>query len=186
MDYLELRQIVKDIIPRRSILEPLQKAQGLVKEKGRKKAYQEFSFDKGEFVSIQRLLNTEEMNSFLEVSLRAAHCPMPLNCDVFDGLRCPYACRYCLPSKSKILMADGSKKWIARINKGDRVISYNTNRQEIEISTVTKTMDRIAKDLLVISTKNREVKVTPEHPLFTKRGWIEAKDLNNEDEVLIW
>lgn len=95
MNYTELREICKDIIPRRSILEPLQKIKGLVKEKGRKKDYHEFNFEKGEFVSIQRLLNTEEMNSFLEVSLRAAHCPMPLNCDVFDGLRCPFACRYC-------------------------------------------------------------------------------------------
>lgn len=95
MNYQELREIVKHIIPRRQQLEELEKAHGLVKEKGRKVNYREFSFEKGEFTQNLRLLNTEEINSFLEVSLRAAHCPMPLNADVWDGLRCGYGCRYC-------------------------------------------------------------------------------------------
>jgi DNA repair photolyase len=95
MNYSDLRTIVKDIIPRRSILESLQKIKGLVKEKGRKTNYQEFKLDTGKFELIQRLLNEEEMNSFLEVSLRAAHCPLPLNCDVYDSLTCSFNCLYC-------------------------------------------------------------------------------------------
>lgn len=95
MKYLELREMVKNIIPRRSQFEELEKLKGLVKEKGRKSNYKEFRFDKGEFVPIQRLLNKEEIGSFLEVSLRAAHCPMPLNADVWDGLRCGFGCKYC-------------------------------------------------------------------------------------------
>ena len=82
MNYYELREIVKNIIPRRTKLEELEKAHGLVKEKGRKINYREFNFEQGKYTQNLRLLNTEEIHSFLEVSLRAAHCPMPLNADV--------------------------------------------------------------------------------------------------------
>ncbi len=51
--------------------------------------------DKNQFVPIQKLLHTEEIRGFLEVSIRAPHCPMPLNSDVWDGLRCGHACKYC-------------------------------------------------------------------------------------------
>jgi len=95
MNYYELREIVKNIIPRRTKLEELEKAHGLVKEKGRKINYREFNFEQGKYTQNLRLLNTEEIHSFLEVSLRAAHCPMPLNADVWDGLRCPLKCLYC-------------------------------------------------------------------------------------------
>lgn len=95
MDYWELRDVVKRIVPRRGLLERLEKQKGLVKEKGRKSNYYQFNLQSGQLQSIQRLLNKEEIRSFLEVSLRAAHCPMPLNADLYDGLRCPFACRYC-------------------------------------------------------------------------------------------
>jgi DNA repair photolyase len=95
MNYYELREIVKHIIPRKSIFEQLTKAASLVKEKGRKVNYQQFNLETNEMVSIQRLLNEEEITSFLEVSLRAAYCPMPLNVDVWDAISCPFRCRYC-------------------------------------------------------------------------------------------
>jgi len=95
MNYWELRSIVKDLIPRRSKLEDLEKHLGLVKEKGRKINYTQFNLDTGQMEVHQRLLNKDEINSFLEVSLRAAHCPMPLNADTYDAVRCPYGCRYC-------------------------------------------------------------------------------------------
>lgn len=94
-DYWELREIIKTLIPRRGILDSLEKQKGLVKEKGRKVNYQEFNFEKDQYEVKQRLLNKEEITSFLEVSLRAAHCPMPLNADVWDGLYCSYGCKYC-------------------------------------------------------------------------------------------
>jgi len=95
MNYWEIRSIIKDLIPRRSKLEDLEKHLGLVKEKGRKINYTQFNLDTGQMEVHQRLLNKDEINSFLEVSLRAAHCPMPLNSDTYDAVRCPYGCRYC-------------------------------------------------------------------------------------------
>lgn len=96
INYWELRKQIQNIVPRQTLLHPIKSAQaGLVKEKGRKSNYKQFNLQTGEWDNIQRLLNVEEVNSFLEVSLRAAACPMPLNLDVWDGLKCPFRCKYC-------------------------------------------------------------------------------------------
>jgi len=66
-----------------------------VREKGRKRNYSQFNIVHNEWRKQERLLSTEEINSFLEVSVRASACPMPFNMDVWDGLVCPFACIYC-------------------------------------------------------------------------------------------
>lgn len=100
MDYYELRAMIKDVIPRQHILR-LMKKRSAVKEKGRKSNYHQFSLKTGEWMKLERLLNKEEINSFLIISNRVAACPMPLNMDVWDGLRCPYGCKYCFADAFK-------------------------------------------------------------------------------------
>lgn len=96
LSYWELRKIIKDIIPGKYQIKWLKKGiQGMVKEKGRKSNYRQYNIMTDDMEHLQRLLNREAINSFLEVSLRAAHCPMPLNADVYDALRCGFGCRYC-------------------------------------------------------------------------------------------
>lgn len=95
MDYWELRSAVARSVPRKGAFEPVPRPRSLVKEKGRKGNYHQFDFESGKPEPIQRLLNETEIKSFVEVSLRAAHCPMPLNADVFDSPICPYNCLYC-------------------------------------------------------------------------------------------
>lgn len=95
MNYWELRKLVSQIIPRMTQLYPSTRASEIVREKGRKKNYSQFHLEKGEWQKQERLLNTEEINSFLEISVRAAACPMPFNMDIWDGLTCPYNCIYC-------------------------------------------------------------------------------------------
>jgi len=95
MNYWELRSIVKRLVPRQTRLLPTKRQRASIREKGRKSNYHQFNLFSGEFDKQERLLNTEEVSSFLEVSLRAQACPMPLNLDVWDGLRCGFGCRYC-------------------------------------------------------------------------------------------
>lgn len=96
LDYWQLRKDVATIIPRQSVLSGDGRAdQVRLKEKGRKSNYHQFNVQTGEMVKLERLLSTEGLNSFVEVSLRAQSCPMPLNLDLYDGLKCPYACKYC-------------------------------------------------------------------------------------------
>jgi len=95
IDYSELRKEVSRIVPG---LRPFFKATGkvqAVKEKGRKKDYSQFHLLDQEWKEQRRLLKTEQINTFLEISLRAQACPMPFNGDVWDGLNCPFGCIYC-------------------------------------------------------------------------------------------
>jgi len=94
MNYWELRKVVSKLVPRQ--LRFIQdQVKDTIKEKGRKLNYHQFNLKTQEWDKQERLLNTEEISSFLEVSLRAQACPMPLNLDVWDGLRCGYGCKYC-------------------------------------------------------------------------------------------
>jgi DNA repair photolyase len=95
LDYWELRKKVSKIIPRMTQLHNSSRASEIVREKGRKKNYSQFNLRYDEWRKQERLLNTEEINSFLEISVRAAACPMPFNMDIWDGLTCPYNCIYC-------------------------------------------------------------------------------------------
>jgi DNA repair photolyase len=95
MNYWELRKLVSKIIPRLSVFVEERDKQSLVKEKGRKSNYFQFDLEKGEMIKKERLLNLEEMQSFIEVSLRSQACPMSLNLDIYDSKLCPYRCRYC-------------------------------------------------------------------------------------------
>jgi DNA repair photolyase len=95
MNYWELRKIVSRIIPRMSRFPSPNRKTGMVKEKGRKSGYHQYDLKLQDWKKQERLLNTEEVRSFVEISLRAAACPMPFNMDVWDGLVCPFACRYC-------------------------------------------------------------------------------------------
>jgi DNA repair photolyase len=95
INYWELRKLVSKIIPRMTQLGSSNRKSEAVREKGRKKNYSQFNLRHGEWRKQERLLNTEEINSFLEISVRAAACPMPFNGDVWDGLFCNFGCIYC-------------------------------------------------------------------------------------------
>ena len=99
---------------------------------------------------------------------------------------CSYACKYCLPPKTKIQMWNGIKKNIEKIKEGDEVVSLNTYNSLLieEKSIVQKIMSRATEDLIVIKTKNNILKLTPEHTIFTTRGWIEANKLNMHDMMI--
>lgn len=93
-DYWFYRERLSKIIPRMGQLSALSEDYAM-KEKGRKSNYQQYSIEQGKFEKMERLLDKDQIHSFLEVSLRAQSCPMPLNIDTWDGLKCPYACTYC-------------------------------------------------------------------------------------------
>jgi len=94
MNYWDYRKLISQIIPRMTVLS----GEGLghkMKEKGRKSNYQQYNIASQKTEKLERLLDKENINSFVEVSLRAQSCPMPLNIDVWDGLYCPFQCKYC-------------------------------------------------------------------------------------------
>ena len=183
MDYFELRKIVSKIVPRLSVfLRDENHRKSLVKEKGRKSNYHQFNLESGEMIKRERLLNLEEMQSFIEVSLRSQACPMSLNIDVYDSKKCSYACKYCLKTGTKV-KTDLGERNIEDIKIGDSLLTYNENTKGIEYKKVVKTMNK--KDMLYkLIVGEKELFITGEHPVFTKRGWIPVKELTSNDEVL--
>ena len=79
MEYSEMRKRVSRIIPGSRQIFQKKIKKGAIREKGRKKNYEQYNLLAGEWEKKERLLNTEEINSFLEISIRTAACPMPFN-----------------------------------------------------------------------------------------------------------
>jgi DNA repair photolyase len=103
MDYYELRKALSRAIPRRTQLEGgVFGRTSLIKEKGRKSNYYQFDLERQEMLKNERLLNTETINNFAEISLRASACPMPFNVDVWDGVACQFGCKYCFANLHRV------------------------------------------------------------------------------------
>jgi DNA repair photolyase len=102
LTYWALRKQVSKIVPRMTQLLPSNRKAVIAREKGRKKNYSQFDLLDNEWQKQERLLNTDEINSFLEISCRAAACPMPFNLDIWDGLTCPFNCIYCFANSFRV------------------------------------------------------------------------------------
>lgn len=177
MNYYELRQQVSGIIPRQHVLSSTGRLlKSATKEKGRKHGYHQFNLREEEWIKSERLLNTEEFPGFIEVSLRAAACPMPLNGDVYDSMAC-------VVEGQKIKTVSG---WIEiqDIKTGDWVYAYEEKTKTVVLEQVTSTFQSMKSDIVEIETEEGLLKVTSDHPVYTRRGWITARNLDCNDEIL--
>ncbi len=87
-------------------------------------------------------------------------------------------CGYCLIPETEILVitSQGYKyRQIKDIQNGDSIVSHTGKLQK-----VTQTYKRyVDEDLVVLTLENGEtIKVTGNHPIYTKEGWVKAEDLN--------
>ena len=147
----------------------------IVREKGRKKNYSQYNLKMGEWRKQERLLNTEEINSFLEISVRAAACPMPFNMDIYDGLICI--------AKGQLITTKRGKIPIEDVMVGDIVLSYNESTKIVEWKPVFKTTRSTKPKILELETSHGILKLTADHRVFTQRGWIEAGKLQLHDTI---
>lgn len=131
MNYWMLRDLIAKTIPRMAVFVEQKEKQSLVKEKGRKVNYFQFNVETGDMVKKERNLNLEEMQSFIEVSLRSQACPMSLNLDIYDSKLCPYRCSYCFADYARASLYssffDNTK------GMGMRVCSPDFFRKELDI-----------------------------------------------------
>lgn len=74
---------------------------------------------------------------------------------------------------------------IKQLKIGDKVYSYNLEKNKIELSTVVKTHKRIVNNIKIIHFDNKtKVKVTENHRFYsTKNKWIAVRDLKIGDEI---
>ena len=175
MNYYELRAQVAAIVPRMTQLWDKKKHEAAVQEKGRKSNYKEYKLQEQKWVKQERLLNLEEINSFVEVSCRAHACPMPLNLDVWDGLLCVAEGQLVTTFRGPIL--------IENIQRGDLVLTLNETTKELEYKQVIQISKNIRKDMIEIQSSKGVLKVTADHPIYTQRGWVDAGDLKENDLI---
>ena len=86
----------------------------------------------------------------------------------------------CLTSETKIRTDKGFKK-ISKIKKGNKVLT-DTN----EYMRVTTTMKRfINEEIYNIELDNEQIiRITGNHRIKTKRGWVKADQLKSKDELI--
>lgn len=66
------------------------------------------------------------------------------------------------------------------------ILSYNetTGQKEYKKVLASKCTSRAAEVLKVITSDGFEIICTPEHQILTKRGWVQAKDLQECDDIV--
>jgi len=99
------------------------------------------------------------------------------------NLKCPFC--FGVPAgrrKPDILMANGPKKKLTAIQKGDVLLTYDEAFNLVE-TTVTNTMTREVNKWLRIKINGIVYFVTPEHPFFTTSGLKSAAELQIGDMI---
>lgn len=113
------------------------------------------------------------------------YAPLPEISDIEVTTICSKKCSECSPAGTKVLTINGEKN-IEEVKEGDEIISYNLkeNKKEVNIVKETYTRDFIGEIIEIKLKSNRILRLTPDHEVFTKRGWITAENLKETDELL--
>lgn len=93
----------------------------------------------------------------------------------------------CFEANSLVTLANGEKIPISEVNIGDFVLSYDINTDTLVEKEVYHTENGVSdkKWIKLYFDDGSYVKCTEDHKFYTKnRGWVEAKDLNENDIFL--
>jgi hypothetical protein len=86
----------------------------------------------------------------------------------------------CFPADMQVALADGRTESIARIKKGDLLLTYNEATGTLTKSPVVGTLEAIENHHYLF---NGRIKVTAMHRIFTDKGWKRAKDIDTGDKI---
>lgn len=89
---------------------------------------------------------------------------------------------HCFPAGTLVTMADGCKRPIEQVRTGDYVLGIESNRN---ISAMVRHAYRHTNNgLLQLTLSNGgNLTATIEHPVMTRRGWVEMQDLKIGDQL---
>lgn len=91
----------------------------------------------------------------------------------------------CFSEDMKILTISGEKT-INELNLNDVVFSFNERTLEIEKDIITKIFYTKEQEIIIFETENGVLEVTPNSDVYTKRGLILAKDITENDEIIVF
>lgn len=133
-------------------------------------------------------LNTENGTKIRENDLDFFDAEFPESADVKITNRCSNGCSFCFVKGTKVSTPTGETN-IEEVKIGEKVLSYNLNTKKIEKKDVKRLFKHPFKgELIKIILENGAViKCTPNHKIFTlNRGYVEAKDLVETDELYVY
>jgi len=97
---------------------------------------------------------------------------------------CSLSCDYCVPGETLIRIKDGLKR-IDQIVDGEEIFSWDSFSQQAVLTRVGHVFCRESEEVLELEVDGQTIRLTAEHPVYTRqRGWVKAKDLTVDDEVL--
>jgi hypothetical protein len=87
----------------------------------------------------------------------------------------------CFSKDTKIMMASGQEKQISDIMENDYVLNphYGVG---VRVKKVVKGPEK--KSLYEVQIGKNKVEVTEDHPFFTQRGWLQARELKAGDKLM--
>jgi hypothetical protein len=93
--------------------------------------------------------------------------------------------KFCCAADERVLMADGSIKRIAEVERGDRVMTEDADGKPVA-DRVTGVWETGVQEVLRVGMAGgRRIRVTGRHRLMTRRGWLPAEFLRVGDEVRV-
>jgi len=96
---------------------------------------------------------------------------------------CALACSYCLPAGTMIATPSGQVP-IEKIQDGDLVLAYDSSLGQLVEAHVLGTASREVEEVIEFEVDGVTLSASPEHPILTRRGWVEAQYLTEDDEAL--
>lgn len=97
---------------------------------------------------------------------------------------CPFGCAFCAPADTVISMADGTTKPISEIVVGDRVVALQEGVGfTVDDVGVIYERDYVGELIKIELDNGHTLRLTPNHEVFTQRGWVNAGDLLETDEL---
>ena len=91
----------------------------------------------------------------------------------------------CFSEDMKILTISGEKT-INELNLNDVVFSFNEQTLEIEKDVIINIFNTEEQEIIIFETENGILEVTPNSVVYTKRGLILAKDIKENDEIIVF
>ena len=91
--------------------------------------------------------------------------------------------KFCFIAGTMVMTNQGLKA-IEEIQKGDLVLSYNSNLGIYDYKDVVDLYVNKTDKLCHIKTENDEIVCTPNHSILTHNGWKQAKEITTDDYIV--
>jgi hypothetical protein len=122
----------------------------------------------------------QDIEDSTRLALGEGGCPRPAVLNLPDPSR-----GFCFAAGTRIWMADGSRRPIERVRRGDRVLALDVVTREPRAEVVERTVAHPAVPVLALRFADGTLlRTTSGHPLFNGTSWVAAGTLSVGDTVL--